>query len=217
MEISDKKVERGKEEWRKSKFLGFKLGTKEDIQHRMCLACVSFNKFKKIWNAKKHIDMNTKLKIYDATVIPVFLYNSCTWASTKSDMEKLDRLHRKHLKQIMNLKWPKKIRNERLYHLANVGKVSDRVKLARWNMVRKVFAHSEQNPSLTALLFSKKAEKQYKGRRGRPKINLYDQIMRDLNNSGLRAETDEDMENVKEIAKDKKKWEELFLHSLQSS
>ena len=69
-----------REEWRKSKSLGSKLCSKTDILHRCNLGNLAFQNFKKIWMQGPKINLKTKLKIYEAQVTSVMLYNCNSWA-----------------------------------------------------------------------------------------------------------------------------------------
>ena len=99
--ISDDKSERGKEEWRNSKVLGSKLCSINDIKHRINLGNVAFNNFKKLWSDSKTISEKDKIKLYEVMVVPVKMYNSCTWAAPQKVIEKLDISQRNHLKQLV--------------------------------------------------------------------------------------------------------------------
>ena len=68
-------------------------------------------------------------------VVPVFLYNSCTWAAPKNIFEKLDSAHRKHLREILNIRWPEMISNETLYARCKLSNLSCRVTKYRWTML----------------------------------------------------------------------------------
>ena len=78
VEISKNKDQRGKESWRELKVLGSKLGSNEDIRHKINMGCITF-KYKGIWNEKKHLDKKTKIRLYEALVVPIMIYNSCTY------------------------------------------------------------------------------------------------------------------------------------------
>ena len=50
-------------------------------------------------------------------VVSVIMYNCSSWAATKDVLEKLDVCHRKHLRQILKIKWPTTITNVKLYEI----------------------------------------------------------------------------------------------------
>ena len=71
----------------------------------------------------------------------------------------------------------------------------------------KVLRLPKDHPTYSALLFSMKSMKDIKGRRGRPIINLFDTIISDLASHNLKLTTEKDLEETKNVAKDKEKWE----------
>ena len=121
---SENKATRGQEEWRNSKILGSKLCSIQDITHRIDLGCVAFRKFQIIWDQNNNLEIGTKIKLYEAMVIPILLYNSCTWSAPKNVIQKLDACQRKHLRQILKIKWPNKISNEKLYLITKAKPLS---------------------------------------------------------------------------------------------
>ncbi|KAL5260789.1 hypothetical protein ACHWQZ_G010818 [Mnemiopsis leidyi] len=107
----------GNKLWRKSITLGSMLCSKEDISRRISLGYAAFNKYKKAWNHR--IPLNKRLLLYEALVFSVLMYNSSCWAAPKSVLEKLDIAHRRHLRSILNYKYPHHISNKILYKRCN--------------------------------------------------------------------------------------------------
>ena len=92
-------------EWRSVKTLGSLLGEEDDLKRRMQRASAEFAKCSKVWNTNK-IALKTKLKLYNALVIPILMYNAGTWAFTRAQYNKLDTYHRRQLRQLLKVKWP---------------------------------------------------------------------------------------------------------------
>ena len=122
----------GKELWRKSITLGSMLCSKEDITRRISLGYAAFNKYNKAWSNK--IPLDKRLLLYEALVVSVMMYNSSCWAAPKSVLEKLDIVHRRHLRSILNYRYPNVISNVNLYRRCNVEPLSARVDRNRWRM-----------------------------------------------------------------------------------
>ena len=61
------------------------------------------------------ISLERKLKLYEAQVVSVLIYNANSWSPTKSSLNKLDVTHRRHLRAILNIKYPAQISNDTLY------------------------------------------------------------------------------------------------------
>ena len=69
------------EDWRSSKLLGSLLCSVKDITHRIILGNIAFNNFKNIWMKGKKISLARRLRVYDAQVVSILLYNSGSWAA----------------------------------------------------------------------------------------------------------------------------------------
>ena len=103
----------------------------------------------------------------------VIMYNSSSWAAPKHVLNKLDTCHRRHLRSILNIKWPTAvISNENLYKRCNTVLLSDRVEASRWSMLGHVLTSPETTPASLALHFAVIGSKKYKGRRGAHRTNL---------------------------------------------
>ena len=72
---------RGNEEWCTTKLLGSLMCSTKDIIHRCALGNIAFQTFQKVWLNSK-ITLNKKLKVYEAQVVSVIMYNSSCWAAT---------------------------------------------------------------------------------------------------------------------------------------
>ena len=167
----------GKELWRESITLGSMLCSKEDITRRISLGYAAFNKYNKAWNNK--IPLEKRLLLYEALVVSVMMYNSSCWAAPKSVLEKLDIVHRRHLRSILNYRYPNVISNVNLYRRCNVEPLSARVDRNRWRMLGHVLRGPSDGPAYSSLVFAINTL-QYPGRVGRPQTNLFSLIKCDL-------------------------------------
>ena len=71
-----------------------------------------------------------------------YVFTICnSWAVPNAALEKLDTTHRRHLRRILNVYWPRgKIRNDELYKKClDPVKLSDRVKKMRWTMLGHIY------------------------------------------------------------------------------
>ena len=150
--------------------LGSKLCSKEDIQHRIILGNVAFEKYKKVWMQESKI--NLKTKIYEAYVTSVMLYNCNSWATPQNFFDKLDACHRKHLRQILKMTYPIVISNKALYERCGVTPLSERITYARWEMLGHFLRSDCSSPAQTGLQFAVEAYNCMKGRVGRHQSNL---------------------------------------------
>ena len=82
--------------------LGSKLCSERDIQYRLNKANTAFHTYKKIWlNGTVKINKKMKIRLQDALITSVLLYNCSSWAVPENILNKLDVQQRKHLKQIL--------------------------------------------------------------------------------------------------------------------
>ena len=205
----DGTLERGDEKWCSSKLLGSFMCTTKDINHRCTLGNVAFQSFKKVWINSK-IPVDKKLKVYEAQVVSVIMYNASSWAATSAVLSKLDVCHRKHLRAILNVRWPSIMSNKTLYERCKTRPLSERVALARWKMLGHVLRSPENSPAQSALCFVVDHMKILPGRRGRHRMNLFKAIRDDLLSRGFNLNCYEDVLNMRELAGDKSNWRKLF-------
>ena len=202
---------RGDEEWRSNKTLGSLMCTVKDIKNRIFLGNVAFSKFEKVW-MKSKISVQRKIKIYEAQVVSILLYNCNSWAAPLASLNELDIAHRKHLRRILNIRWPKGvISNEALYARCNVTPLSVRVSKFRWRMLGHILRGQEDSPAYTSMLFAINSDIFMEGRRGRPCLNLLDVIRKDLTsrNLNIRLKNLTDFEDLRFLALDREEWKKL--------
>ena len=197
----------GNELWRKSITLGSMLCSKEDISRRICLGYAAFNRYKKAWNQK--IPLDKKLLLYEALVVSVLMYNSSCWAAPKSVLEKLDVVHRRHLRSILNYRYPNIISNINLYKRCNAEPLSARVASSRWRMLGHVLRGPVEGPAYSSLVFAVNTLTAKTGRIGRPQSNLFTLIEYDLRNRNLYLNNLNDLIYLRNIALDKALWRRM--------
>ena len=198
------------EEWRVSKLLGLLLCSTKDILHRINLGNIAFNKFKAVWIQGKRISLNRKIQIYEAQVVSVIMYGSSSRAAPKYILEKLDICHRKHLRHILNYRYPYVISNKSLYERCNTVPLSERVRLYRWRMLGHVLRSPENSPAQVALTYAVDGSNIYKSRRGRHQTNLFNIIRDDLSKRGFSLKHLDDIFNLRSIASNRQVWQQLY-------
>ena len=85
-----------------------------------------------------------RLRLHSAFVLPVLTYNMGTWGLTKTEFTRLDAHHRRHLRQILGVRWPHRISNEALYRQCHAEPISTAIRAARWSL----FGHVLRLPSV---------------------------------------------------------------------
>ena len=198
------------EPWRSSKLLGSLLCSEKDIASRCIKGAIAFGKFEKVWLAGKKISLDRKLRLYEAQVVSVMLYNSNSWSPTQAALRKLDATHRRHLRRILNIKWPNsQISNKTLYQRCKVKKLSDRVAEYRWRMLGHVLRSDENTAAHQALAYAVETN-DYPGRRGRPSSNLFSLLRDDLYDRQLNFNNFYELNEIRDIASCRTCWRNLF-------
>ena len=214
---------RDNEPWRKTKLLGSFMCSAYDIERRCISGNIAFNNYKNIWLQGKIISIQRLVQVYEAMVVSVIMYNCSSWAVPNDKLKQLDVCHRSHLRQILKIKWPTTITNEKLYNICKTRPLSERVKHARWKMFGHILRSPENTPAALALSYAVAGTKHLQGRRGRHKINLLSQIRKDINripvdkfsvhkflHHKLQLKTQSDIDMLRQIAHDRKVWKYLF-------
>jgi hypothetical protein len=213
------------EEWRKSKLLGSHMCSIYDIKQRCIKGNIAFNSYKNVWLQGRRINIRRLIQIYEAMVVSVIMYNCSSWAATKDILEKLDVCHRNHLRQILNIRYPTVISNKKLYEICQTKPLSQRVKLARWRLFGHILRMPENSPAALSLYFAVAGCQDLKGRRGRHRMNLLNILGSDINripidrsstnihrHTKLKLKTDHDISTLRELAHNRREWENLFIY-----
>lgn len=204
-------LNRKDDRWKDVKKVGSLIGDKEDIARRKRLSQNALNKMTHLWNRSDKIKLKTKLKLYNTLVKSILLYNSATWALTKTDEDKLDAFHRKQLRKMLGIHYPVKITNDSLYKKCNESPVSIQILEARW----KLFGHIlRRNPAIPAnkamhFYFTATSSEKY---RGRPITTLPVTLNNDLkkiNENKIKLTSLQDLEELKSIAHNRDNWRSL--------
>ncbi|XP_019625003.1 PREDICTED: uncharacterized protein LOC109470482 [Branchiostoma belcheri] len=199
------KPRRGEEEWRKSKILGSLLCSSADIEARCIMGNIAFRSFCKIWIRRSRVPLTRKLQLYNACCVSIMLFNCNSWAAPRTVIEKLDTCHRKHLRAITGLQWPRsRVTNDTLYKVCNTEPLSVKVEKLRWSLFGHILRMPQDTPAQKALEFSFLSSKRYKARRGRHCINLLNLLKGDLKRRKLGPPTTEKkLKELRELAKQK--------------
>ena len=199
------------EPWRTSKSLGSLLCSTADIKHRIILANSAFQTYSKIWLQGPKIPLRKKLLGYEAQVVSVLVYNCGCWSAPKHVLSKLDTCHRKHLRRICNIYWPTGvISNKELYRRCQAIPMTERVRKARWTLLGHILRMDDNCPPVLAIRFAITSAEQHRGRRGRPRINLFSTIEVDLKEHNLSLKTVADLDNIKQLAMNRVLWRNMF-------
>ena len=177
-----KRIEKNKnaELWRHTKKLGSLLGDSEDIARRKQLAIVAFGNLNNIWIRKDKVREELRIKLYNALVKPVLLYNCSTWGLTKVDEQQLDTFHRKQLKRVLKIKYPHKISTKNLYKWCKTEPISLEILKQRWQKFGHMIRLDKETPAYKSMLYYSDftTKRRFKGH---PKTTLVTTLDQDIN------------------------------------
>ncbi len=105
------------------------------MRRRKQLAAASFKKLSLIWSRKNNkISKERKVRLYEAYIMPILTYNSCTWALTEAEQAELEACRRRHLRRIIGIYYPRRISNTELYHRCKTKELGNAIRNARWRI-----------------------------------------------------------------------------------
>ena len=200
--------DRVSEEWRMTKKLGSLIGDDEDITRRKQLATASYRAMYSLWKRRTLVREELRLRLYNAFVMPVLLYNSGTWAPTSVAEAQLDSFHRRQLRSLIGISWPQTISNAALYKRCKAQPISNFVRLARWRLFGHILRMPDGCPAVAAMINYYQVKETVW--RGRPRTTLPIVLSRDLQRVGRRGlKTLSDLLSLREIAQGRGEWKDL--------
>ena len=166
--------------------------------------------FCKLWLQGRQISLKRKLLVYDAQVISVLLHSCSSWSAPN---QKLNTCHRKHLRRICNVYWPKGvISNVELYRRCDVIPITERVRKARWTLLGHILRMDDNCAASLALRYAISSSEFLRGRRGRPRCNLFTTIVNDLREHNCNLKSVNDFNELKLLAQDRNSWRAMFTY-----
>ena len=157
--------------WKKTKKLGSLLGDSEDIERRKVLATASLKSLRSLWERKGVTSIGTRMRAYNALVLPVLLYNCGIWGVTDAIMNKIEVFHRKQLREVLGVR-TRNIRNVELYKRCSTTPLRSRILVARWSLFGHILRLSRDTPAQLAMDYYSQLKEDEKGVLGRPITTL---------------------------------------------
>jgi hypothetical protein len=124
----------------------------EDIERRKSLATASFKALRLLWERRKITSVGTRIRAYNALVLPVLLYNCGTWGVTGGVIEKLEVFHRRQLREVLGIK-TRDLHNVDLYERCGVSPVKHHIAWARWSLFGHTLRMARDTPAQVAMDF----------------------------------------------------------------
>ena len=191
----------GPENWKKCRYLGSLLSTEEDINRRKSLAIHTFNQLKHVFNSDK-TSINIKMRIFQAYVCSVFLYNSELWTLTKKQEHKIDVFQRTLLRKVARITKLDRVRNEDLYGKTKGQPWSHTIKKRRLNWLGHLLRLPSNTPARQAL---SEYERKVKRPVGRPKPTWVAHIIKECKSVTANINLTE----LEIMSKDRRTWRQF--------
>ncbi|XP_068675589.1 uncharacterized protein [Montipora foliosa] len=86
-----------------------------EIQSRISAAATAYNKLSKRIFCNNDILSNTKIKVYNAIIIPTLLYGCETWVTYRKHIKQLETYHQRCLRRILHIKWQDRVTNTAVF------------------------------------------------------------------------------------------------------
>ena len=131
----------------RSKKVGSLIDDEKDVERRKQQATVALYKLNNVWIKGNQLKTSTKIKLYKSQVKSILLYNCATCALILSEEERLNAYHRKQLKKILNIRYPKKITNKSLYKICQEKPLSLQTLSARWSLFGHILRRDRDIPA----------------------------------------------------------------------
>ena len=126
-----------------------KLDTQTDIQRRKGLNFTSLTTYTSIFKSK-NASLQLKIRTFNAFCASIFLYNSEVWSLTSTQEHQIDSFQRRLLRQVINIRWPKKISNEEIYKKTKVQPWSIKIKRRRLTWLGHLMRLHKNTPARRA-------------------------------------------------------------------
>ena len=136
----------------------------------------------------------------------IFLYNPELWTLTNTLEISIDSFHRRLLRKVIHVTWPRVITNEELYKRTKVTPWSLKICKRRLSWFGHLFRLPSETPAKRSL---KAFVKTWKRLVGRPKTTRLSLILNDISkhsNIHLSGDQEKDLESLEKICDDRKVW-----------
>ena len=109
-------VDKSNVDWHTTKKLGSQLDCGTDIKTRKQKAEAAFNSLWRFWKKEYGLTVKTKVRLHNAFIKPVLLYNCATWAPTRTQMKGIESFNRRLLRRFLGVYFPNHISCAEVYN-----------------------------------------------------------------------------------------------------
>jgi len=192
-----------------TKILGSKLGNKSDISYRILQSNTAFSTLWKVWLNKPHITVHTKIRMYNACIKPILTYNLSCLAVPDHLLQLLNSTHRKHLRKLIGVFYPKTISNLNLYKETHSCPIQVEITKSRLTLLGHILRTDTSTPANQMMIQYFTNPRQRQKHRGRQPITLPDIIHRDLILVQYNLRTHNDFLKLRDIAQNRTQWRHI--------
>lgn len=189
--------------------LGSRIDSDNDVMNRMTASNVAFKKLRELRKRKRYLSVEAKLKLYNATVVPMLTYNLGSNAAHADMMRKMDIIHRKHLRQIINLYYPNMLSSKKLYERCKTKPMSQQIRTMRWQLFGHIMRLPRDAPPQYLMDRYMQLTETTKCKRGGQYLTLPRLLNKEIKMIGRTFINMEDLEEMRTIAADRAGWIEL--------
>ena len=129
-----------------------------------------------------------------------------TWGLTKTELSRLDAHHRRHLRQIIGIRWPHRISNDALYRITHSSHISAAIRAARWSLFGHVLRLPLDAPVQRAIDAYLEDTGTHKFR-GRPRCTLLTTLGENIRRIGRQLRNSDDIDALRTL--DRSTWRDL--------
>ena len=169
----------------------------------------------RLWSAHS-LSLELKYRLYNCLVRPILIYNCGTWAGPHSIFDQLDTFHRKHLRRLAGIHYPRIISNKSLYQMFDTHPLSWDVRRYRWYFLGHALRLPRDTPAQLMLDSYMVAPSYLKGRRGKHQTSLISLLSTEFKAVTTRREYRQlglqnmgQLNNMRSLANDRRRWTEL--------
>jgi len=126
------------------KIVGSRLERKSEASERIAKADSAFSALQRLWLRGLRLSVGRKMKIYNAAVHCIYLYNAAATTYTQRELDRLDSSHRTHLRRILSVYYPQHISNIKTYERAQARPISVDVTRTRWAFLGHVLRLAQE-------------------------------------------------------------------------
>ena len=168
-----------------------------DVRARIGKSCINFPTASSYLWSSTTINLNVKLHLYTAIVIPTPIYACETWKRMAMIAHRLDVVHHRCLRTIVGISWRDHATNEEVMRRSGMERLQDIVTTRRGNMAGHILRLQRERPVHTAMYGMPEDGRR---KRGRPKKTWLSTFQEDLEEMGV------SWHGARKVASDGDRW-----------